>query len=83
MTEQHLSLESQLYLTVLEHQISNLGVEDLRVLFIQQATQKAQQEHAYKGFLKEAFTSEKECHRQLNQVEKEYEAYRRSIAKQE
>lgn len=82
MAELNLSLESQLYLKALEQQIANLSVEDLRILFVQQATQKALQEHAYKGFLREALASERNCYLQLNKVEKECEACKRAIAQQ-
>ena len=75
-----LPLETQLYLKALEQQIKNVGAEDLRVLLIKLATQKAMQEQIYKLFLQKASIAEKDCYCRLNKVEKECQILRQEIA---
>lgn len=80
MAETGLPLESLLSLQILEQKIANLTAEDLRILFMQLAIQKAKQEQVYKILLQQASESEKICYVQLNKVEKEYQACRVAIA---
>lgn len=83
MPEQELSLESQLHLKFLEQEIAKLSLEDLRISFVELATQKAKQEQMYKIFLSQALVGEKNCNLQLNKVEKECDACRRRITEME
>ena len=74
--DNELPLEVQARLANLNHEIQVLDIQVLRKLFMQLAQQKAEQEQVYATLLRQTTKSERNCLRQLEQLENKCDEYR-------
>lgn len=71
-----LPLEVQVRLASLSHEIQTLSIDELRKLFMQLAHKNADQQQVYSTMLNQITRSERNCYRQLEQLERTCEEYR-------